>query len=109
MNEDEAQEKLQDYIKAYQEEFETSSVADLSVDTPEIAQKARVELIKEIPGAVVQLKLLRDHAKSETVRFQVSKYIIDNGLGKGEVTVEDPMEKLLREFQLAAEQDANDT
>ena len=96
------QTKLNEYHKALEEEFNTKTAVEINEDSPEIIEKTRGKLIQEIPASIGMMAILRDHAKSETVRFQASKYFIDNGLGKGENNVSDPVEDLIKKLNATA-------
>ena len=63
--------------------------------------KMAERLFKEnLPGAVLNIVKMANHAQSDRVRFDASKYIVERNMGRlqdAQPNVSQPLEKLLQE------------
>jgi hypothetical protein len=91
-------EKLQQYQKAMEQEFELASKAtDQDLET--IRNNTAAKLLQAVPNAVERILYLLEHAEKDTTQLNAAKFIIANALGKeaiGDTT--DPLTNLLREL-----------
>lgn len=92
-----AEQRLQDYYKAMEEEFSNGVAYEDGKLTPaEIKERTKELLTQAVPKAVGTMLYLSQHAKAETVRMKCATYIIDKAVGKDVGgLVGDPMEELL--------------
>lgn len=66
-------------------------------ETDNIIQAAKARFTKLTAAAVETVSYLMEHADSDAVRWNVSKYVLENNLFKQDTT-EDEIEKLLRDL-----------
>lgn len=87
--------ELANYRKALEEEFSTKNL-----DDPETAAAAKAHVLETVPDAATQLKWLIRHAESESIRANLSKWVLDLAMQaakKGEG--DDALSTLLSELQ----------
>lgn len=86
--------RLAEYRNAVAEEFKGKTLDD--PDTPIIAKN---EIVSLIPDAAVQLAWLINHAQSESIRKDISKWVFDLAMKSADKTEgESALEKLLSEI-----------
>jgi hypothetical protein len=96
------QEKLALYHKAIEEEFALVQRAVKEGSQTAIAEAARKVLLERTAEAARTITFLAEHAQSESIRLNASKYILDNAIGTdSKLGVNDPLYELVRELSPA--------
>lgn len=86
--------ELAEYRKALEAEFRTKTL-----DDPETALKAKAEVVSLVPDAVSQLKWLILHADSESIRKDISKWVMELAIKAADKNGEDDeLKDLLKQF-----------
>lgn len=98
LNEESLQIILANYKKALEQEFDLEKAPEL-VDSEILTERIKKQMIGKLPIAVKTLVHLAEHADSENVRLQASKYIVEAAIGKnGMSPIEDPMTAMLKKL-----------
>ena len=112
-SESQLQAKLQQYQKAIEQEYNVIKEATASGEAPVVAEAARNLLITRAADAAKTIAWLAENATSEATRFQASKYILDNCLGKDALAPPvDPLQALISQLSgkpPATEAEINDS
>lgn len=82
--------ELANFKKALEEEFRTKNLED-----PETIAATKGHVVDMVPDAATQLKWLIKHAESESVRANLSKWIMELAMKRAERNEED---EALKEF-----------
>ena len=92
------QNELAAYRKALQEEWEQENLSDPE-NRAALVEKARKEIAKAIPRAIVGITDLAENADNENVRLNAQKFIITTGIGEtGIFSEEDPITALVKQL-----------
>lgn len=75
------QAQLQAYYRSIEQEFDIEAKPEL-IDADIMADTIKKRMIEKLPVAFRSLAYLAEHADSESIRFQSSKYIIEAAIGK---------------------------
>lgn len=63
-----------------------------------IKENGKTEIVNLVPQALANLQYLMEHSDSETVRWNATKFILENGL-YGRNPEEDELERLVRSLK----------
>lgn len=92
------QEELTGYRKALEQELGT--LGELNADDPDTVTKVRNKLLLLVPDAYSAMSQLINHADSEAVRANLSKFVFTEAIGKAKTQdEEDELRKLLGDLK----------
>jgi hypothetical protein len=95
-NEKKLNEKLQEYHRAFAQEFETSeNYKEGNLPPTEIRDRTKALLTQATPKAVGQLLYLSQFAANESVRLKAAMFIVERAIGKEAGLVGDTMDAFL--------------
>jgi hypothetical protein len=98
------EETLALYKKALEQEFSDSTDG---TNIRAIAKKTKEEIAKHVPSYLVTMRGLSLGATSESVKFQATKWLLENALLPGGAGAKDTLAELLEEME--SESKAKDT
>lgn len=97
--EETAEGKLALYKKALEQEFAEQNDP---TNTRAIAKKTKEEIAKHVPDYLVTMRGLSLGAVSESVKFQATKWLLENALLPGGAGAKDTLGELLEELNEAS-------